>query len=205
MRSGRTRLDGAIDVVAALLDGGVTTVEGVHAAIARQSFASLRFLPVVGDVAAVVDEIQHAMTSVVYGMIRAAVTLSGGGARVAASLTPSVTLAHDPSPRRETRGEPLVAILNRFAGEHLARAGNPLGTTMGVVHRGRTIALDRGSLAAAFPRATPRLAVFVHGLAGDEEWWRRDAERHYGDPHASYGSRLERDLGYTPLYVRYNS
>lgn len=31
------------------------------------------------------------------------------------------------------------------------------------------------------------------------------AERHYGDPTVTYGSRLHDDLGYTPLYVRYNS
>jgi pimeloyl-ACP methyl ester carboxylesterase len=61
------------------------------------------------------------------------------------------------------------------------------------------------ALATAYPGAAPRIAVFVHGLACNEALWRLHAERHYGDPTVSYGTRLERELGYTPVYVRYNT
>jgi pimeloyl-ACP methyl ester carboxylesterase len=98
-----------------------------------------------------------------------------------------------------------VAALNGFAGERLEREDNPLATKMGLRHCGRTVPLERAALAAAFPGATPRLAVFVHGLAGNESWWALHAERHYGNPHTTHGSRLQADFGYTPLYVRYNS
>jgi pimeloyl-ACP methyl ester carboxylesterase len=43
--------------------------------------------------------------------------------------------------------------------------------------------------------ATPRLAVFIHGLGETEYAW--------GAP--SYGERLHQDLAITPVYVRYNS
>src|SRR5262249_57248800 len=79
------------------------------------------------------------------------------------------------------------------------------GTRMCVVRAGGEVPPDRASLAAAFPNASPRLAVFVHGLACTEECWRIHSHRHYGDPRTSYGSRLEADLGHTPLYVRYNT
>ncbi|MBU1537599.1 alpha/beta fold hydrolase, partial [Myxococcota bacterium] len=48
--------------------------------------------------------------------------------------------------------------------------------------------------------AVPRLAVFVHGLVADETVWNFSE-----DPATSYGSLLEQDLGYTPLYLRYNT
>jgi pimeloyl-ACP methyl ester carboxylesterase len=43
--------------------------------------------------------------------------------------------------------------------------------------------------------ATPQIAVFVHGLGETEHAW--------GSP--SYGDRLQRDLGLTPVFVRFNS
>src|SRR5262249_46359523 len=90
-------------------------------------------------------------------------------------------------------------------GERLKSRGSPLATRMGLHHQGRTLAIERGALAAAFPNASSRVAVFVHGLAANETLWRLHAERYYGDGQTTYGSRLAHDLGYTPLYVRYNS
>src|SRR5881397_119965 len=46
----------------------------------------------------------------------------------------------------------------------------------------------------------PRLAVFVHGLGQTDEAWFARPERH-----VPYGYRLEAELGYTPLYIRYNT
>jgi pimeloyl-ACP methyl ester carboxylesterase len=68
----------------------------------------------------------------------------------------------------------------------------------------RDVPLDRTSVAAAFPEATSRLVLFLHGLAeGDASWWLRTA----GDDGTagSYGDRLQRDLGCTPVYLRYNT
>jgi pimeloyl-ACP methyl ester carboxylesterase len=65
-------------------------------------------------------------------------------------------------------------------------------------HRDGAVAAERSALTTAFPDATGKLVVFVHGLCATEHAW-----RFYG--HEPYGSRLRADLGYTPLYVRYNS
>jgi pimeloyl-ACP methyl ester carboxylesterase len=56
------------------------------------------------------------------------------------------------------------------------------------------------SLHCARPVAGPRVAVFIHGLGQTEEAWLRAPERH-----VPYGTRLETELGYKPLYVRYNT
>jgi pimeloyl-ACP methyl ester carboxylesterase len=76
---------------------------------------------------------------------------------------------------------------------------------MGLRHRGRPVAASSEALAAAHPDATGRLAVFVHGLAGTEQAWRFRAERRHGDPELNYGTMLRRDLGFTSVWVRYNT
>jgi triacylglycerol lipase len=91
-----------------------------------------------------------------------------------------------------------IGVLNGTIGDYLKRTGNGLATSMGLVHEGRALPLDRASLAAAHPGASPRVAVLVHGLMSTESVW----EMLDG---STYGSRLARDLGITPLYARYNS
>ena len=49
------------------------------------------------------------------------------------------------------------------------------------------------------------MAIFTHGLCETEAGWWLGAERHYGDPRVWHGSRLEGDLGFTPVTVRLNS
>ena len=193
-------LHGAVDAATAALQGGLATIEGVHKAIARKPFAPLRLAPGVAEVSEVVRLVHDGVTSLVYGGLRTAVTAAGSAARRAAALAGETRRS---SPAR--RAGMAVAALNGFAGDRLVRDGNPLATTMGLRHRGRHVSTDRASLTAAFPDASPRLAVFVHGLACDETWWRLHAERHYGNRHTTYGSRLRKDFGYTPLYVRYNT
>jgi pimeloyl-ACP methyl ester carboxylesterase len=78
-----------------------------------------------------------------------------------------------------------VSVLNGAIGDYLQRTGNGLATRMAWI--------DRGSRAPS-----PRVVVLVHGLMCSETVWDFPGG---GD----YGTWLERDLGYTPLYVRYNS
>ncbi|MGA9373274.1 MAG: alpha/beta fold hydrolase, partial [Solirubrobacterales bacterium] len=68
---------------------------------------------------------------------------------------------------------------------------------------GRDVALDPDALAKAFPDATPRLAVFVHGLCETDAAWKVGSSGERSSP--SYGSRLRAELGYTPIYLRYNT
>jgi len=72
-------------------------------------------------------------------------------------------------------------------------------------HDGRTVALDPETIRRTYPGAGPKLAVFVHGLSCNEQAWRFYSQENYGNPDTTYGSMLERELGYTPLYLRYNS
>jgi pimeloyl-ACP methyl ester carboxylesterase len=83
-------------------------------------------------------------------------------------------------------------------GDRLEREGSALAQPTSARIHGERIGLDESSVSDAFPRATPGLAVFMHGLTGDEFCWSWGAD-------SAYGERLARDLGYTPVYLRYNS
>jgi hypothetical protein len=69
---------------------------------------------------------------------------------------------------------------------------------MELVAFGRPVALTRSALREALPAAGPRVVLLVHGLMCTETVWT------LADG-SDYGTRLAKDHGFTPLYVRYNS
>jgi pimeloyl-ACP methyl ester carboxylesterase len=99
-----------------------------------------------------------------------------------------------------TAGSLALGALSGFHGDLLHRDGNELAIEMTLRNRGADLAIDRSGLADAFPEATPRLAVFAHGLCETDEAWSAFARSS-----TPYGPRLRRELGITPLYVRYNT
>jgi pimeloyl-ACP methyl ester carboxylesterase len=94
------------------------------------------------------------------------------------------------------RGAAGIAAITGLTGDALEEEGSPLAQPMAVRVGGAPVAAEAAALAAAFPEATPRIVVFLHGLMETEFSW---------GGHATYGARLADDLGYTPVYVRYNS
>lgn len=87
-----------------------------------------------------------------------------------------------------------LAVLNGAIGDHLERTGNGLATGMSWVRDGQAVPLEH----ARGPVPSGRVAILVHGLMCTESAW---AFAGGGD----YGAFLQRDLGFTPLYLRYNS
>jgi hypothetical protein len=174
--------------------GVVGQVRDVHAGVARRVFGSLRVL---GGAAEPVRLIHDGLSA---GAYAAAGTLTGALVRGGAGAI-SLTRSHDdPSVLESVPGRVAVGAINGMWGDRLYRRGSALETPMAVRHGGRDVSVDRESLARAFPAATPRIVVFTHGLCETEEAWRFGADR--GVP---YGDRLHAELGYTPVYVRYNS
>ena len=98
-----------------------------------------------------------------------------------------------------------LAVLNATLGDELADQASPLAIPMAVRRVRADVVPRRESLEVAFPEATSKVAVFLHGLGETEESWRLHADRHGFDTESTYGSRLAEDLGYTPVYLRYNT
>ena len=128
-----------------------------------------------------------------------------GGATAALGRGAETLVGRRPRPQRPLSatlpGGIGLAVLNGLVGDRLEREGSPLQEPMAVRVDGLPVAPERDELARAFPAATPRLVVFVHGLMGEEHGW-RIGRRQGREP---YGERLARELGCTPLYVRYNT
>jgi pimeloyl-ACP methyl ester carboxylesterase len=128
-----------------------------------------------------------------------------GGAASAAGRGAQTLVERRPRPERPLSatvpGGMGLAILNGLVGDRLEREGSPLQQPMAVRVGGLPVPPRRAALAEAFPRATPRPVVFVDGLMGEEHGWLLGRRQGRED----YGTRLARDLGCTPVYIRYNT
>ena len=171
-------------------NGLVSRIEQVHQAVGRRAFGPT------GSAGVPARLVHDTVARGTYLAVRTVGTVAGTAAGHAASLFGA---AGQPA-GREPAGNLALAALNAVAGDRLGPGLEPLAIRMAVRAGGRDVGLTADEVAAAFPHATPRLAVFVHGLAETDDSWRRRA----GDS-APYGDRLQAEFGYTPVYVRYNT
>jgi pimeloyl-ACP methyl ester carboxylesterase len=124
------------------------------------------------------------VTGFVYRTVRGTTRLLGHGLdAVLAAAMPDTGVS---TPEREA----LVAALNGVWGDHLAETGNPLAIPM-------SLRIDGRPYEAALRAPTGRLLVLVHGLAMNDLQWTRRGHDH--------GRALARELGFTPVYLHYNS
>jgi pimeloyl-ACP methyl ester carboxylesterase len=105
-----------------------------------------------------------------------------------------------PSIQRSPAGRVVVSALNGAFGDTLLRRENSLALRMTVRRKNRDVELTPPALKDAYPNAKSKLAVFVHGLCETDEAWKLGAARY-----VPYGHRMEIELGYSPIYLRYNT
>ena len=100
-------------------------------------------------------------------------------------------------PYRET----VLAAANGVLGDTMAQAGNPLAITMQLRQQGAALTLSKAALQVQIKPATPKVLVLVHGLCMNDLQWLhvKDGVGH------DHGASLAQDLGYTPVYLHYNS
>jgi pimeloyl-ACP methyl ester carboxylesterase len=183
-------LRGAARLTTDAVAGLASLVEAMHARITS--------LPRMGFGAAEAErERTRGLTGLVYETVRGVTHLVGGSAEALLGWLEPALAATDPNqpPRPEREG--VVAALNGVLGDHLAAADNPLAIAMALRRSGLPLPLERLALRARLPGATPRLLVLLHGLCMNDLQWRRGGHDH--------GEALARELGYTPVYLHYNS
>jgi pimeloyl-ACP methyl ester carboxylesterase len=164
----------------------------VHRAIAGRAFGGVR--RGVGRAAWPAQAVHDAVARRVYAGLRGAAGLAG------TSVDVVLRQASDVGPPLSTTrpGSLLIGVLQGLRGDALEREEPALAQPMAVRVAGQPVPPEPAGLAAAFPQATPRIVVFLHGLMETEHSWSFG-----GGP--TYGDRLAEDLGCTPVYVRYNS
>jgi pimeloyl-ACP methyl ester carboxylesterase len=167
-------------------------ISRTHRAVADRVFRAT------GVMARPVHVIHHAVSHGIYAALGAGTSSLGHAADAAIATrrrAPGRPLSTTSS------GSALLAILNGLIGDRLEEEQNPLHQPMSVRVGGEIVPAERQALAEAFPDASSRVVVFLHGLMETENAWRLGAGPH-GD---TYGTRLARDFGATPVYLRYNS
>ncbi len=160
-------------------------VEAMHEGIAR--------LPLTG---ATLDGRTTGITGLVYKSIRGVTRVVGGSVdALLGLLAPALASGQRGIPSAER--EAIVAALNGVLGDHLAASGNPLAIDMDFRREGHALVLERAALHRRLPRAGGDILVLLHGLCMSDLQWKWDGHDH--------GAALERDPGFTPVYLHYNS
>lgn len=95
------------------------------------------------------------------------------------------------------RREALLSVLNGVLGDYLISNNNPLAIPMRVRQNGLPLELTKEALGSGFADSDGRLLVLVHGLCMNDLQWLREGHDH--------GAGLVKELGYTALYLNYNT
>jgi hypothetical protein len=131
------------------------------------------------------------VTRLVYQSVRGITQLLGQGAQTLLNkLAPVLKMADEAAPGSPQR-EAVLAALNGVMGDRLRADGNPLAIPMSLRYRGQ--ALDWQAL-PAMREATGKVLLLIHGLCMNDLQW----------PAHGHADALTA-LGYTPVYLRYNS
>lgn len=176
-------LRGAVRIATDATVGLTDLVEALHERIAR--------VPDLGPPA--LDGRTGGVSGLVYRTIRGTTRVVGGSIdALLGQLTPALS-GGDSNVQRAA----IVAALNGVLGDYLAAAANPLATPMAFRCGGHPLVLETAALASSLPDAGGRLLVLMHGLCMSDLQWLRGGHDH--------GAALARDLGYTAVYLHYNS
>ncbi|MFT3899276.1 MAG: alpha/beta fold hydrolase [Gordonia sp. (in: high G+C Gram-positive bacteria)] len=164
-------------------------IHETHRAISDRIFGAVRWGlgPSVAPVKAVHDAITDGVYVIVDESLRTAGRIGGMAADLPLRQAPSSTKA----------GATIIAAVNGLIGDELDARQSPLADPVSIRVDGEAVPLTTDALAAAYPTATGRIVIALHGLVETEHAWAIGEAEPYAD-------RLARD-GVTTVFVRYNT
>lgn len=138
------------------------------------------------------------ITGFIYKSVRNVTSLVGKGIdKVLASLQPLLESTEDTkvaTPQREA----VIAALNGVMGDLLAASHNPLAIPMTLRYQGKVLNWDD---LPPMPEVKSKVLLLIHGLCMNDLQWHAK----YKGQEVNQGEVLAMALGYTPIYLRYNS
>ena len=147
------------------------------------------------------------ITGLVYGSIKGITRLAGGTVNAALTKAAPLITNRFGTPASSPEREAVLAAINGVLGDQLLATGNPLTITMSFRHEGKPLVVDKTSLADQLPHATGKLLVVLHGLCMNDLQWTIVGKNNVRKNDVSYNHAdvLAEKLGYTPVYLHYNT
>ena len=150
------------------------------------------------------------ITGLIYKSVQGVTQLLGKSVEtVLAALQPLFDAADQAKPGTPQR-EAVLAALNGVMGDRLAESHNPLATPMTLRYGGNP--LNKGSRWLPISPGTVvsgKVLILIHGLCmNDLQWASQIPPNADGTAHTAshdHGAILAKELGYTPVYLRYNT
>jgi len=140
------------------------------------------------------DLLHRGIATAVYGGVSVGLRAASKG------LDRAAATGAGPRLETEARGRFVSSAVNGLIGDRLVTERPRLAIPMAVRADGRDVPLDGAGPATAFPDATGRLVVFLHGLCENEAYW----NRHRDELGTTYGEALAAE-GWTPVFLRANT
>ncbi|MDD4942198.1 alpha/beta hydrolase [Rhodoferax sp.] len=174
----------------------IAMTEGVHQAVWRTLGAPSGATPTQ----------TRGLTGLIYKSIHATTQRVGQGVHTALSrLEPLLQHLHsqgEDSPERLA----FVSALNGVMGDRLQASSNPLALPMTLRYQELSAHISKGlepglALKIQIPNASPKLLLVLHGLCMNDLQW---TTQHQGQV-VNHAHTLAQALGYTPVFVRYNT
>ncbi len=138
------------------------------------------------------------ITGLVYKSIQGVTQLVGKGTEsLLAGLQPLLDKI-DSEPQESAPREAVLAALNGVMGDRLADSDNPLATTMTLRFNNEALNWEAMPDKALL---TGKVLIVVHGLCMNDLQWTSQVD----GKSINHAEMLATKLGYTPVYVRYNT
>ena len=141
------------------------------------------------------------ITGLVYGSVKGITRLAGGTVNAALTKVAPLITERFGTPSSSPEREAVLSAINGVLGDQLLATANPLTITMSLRHEGKPLLLEKAALAQRLPQlpnpSTGKLLVVLHGLCMNDLQWASSGYNH--------ADVLAKELGYTPLYLHYNT
>lgn len=203
---------GLKDLLVDAVEQTTNLVQETHASVTDKVFGLAEAVAPSAGVVQAVHAVERVASGTVYASIRATNRLVGAildhgfeamGDDHRRPDEATVPVRSDVTGTAAWLRDAAIGTLNGVVGDFLDERGNGLAVEMRL--RQGDVLLPPGLVPSAEAACSPKICLFVHGLACTEWSWSIDAERMHGDAGVHYGTLIERDLGYSPLYLRYNT
>jgi pimeloyl-ACP methyl ester carboxylesterase len=178
------------------LAAGGGLIKDMHGGIASRPFE------IMGASAAPARVIHDGVSRAVYSGVRTGLRAA---ARGSAALLAQRAQDDGPALAATPAGSLALGAIHGLYGNHIEERGNRLALGMEIRRGGGPVALTSDRLSESFPDATSRIVVFIHGLCETDESWRHFPLRGDRTRRRTYGERLQDELSFTPVNVRYNT